>query len=259
LATRASRTNYVFNHLGHFAWAQEAVCRSLLFHGVPKRFPGLSFAFLEGGATWGCQLYADLLSHYEKRNRNVIHNYDPDGIDLQLMQQLFDAYAPASMKELGQYLRPSMRTRTHPGGWDTLDDVDDFLESGLQGPQDIIDIFTRQFYFGCEADDPLNALATSSMLPMGARMNAIFASDIGHWDVPDMRYVLEEAWEAVEDGHIDEEQFRSFTFSNICRLVTAVNPDFFSGTVIEGHWPPPDVATGDVGQAEGGVPTAARH
>ena len=36
--------------------------------------------------------------------------------------------------------------------------------------------------------------------PLGARLQAIFASDIGHWDVPDIREVLPEAWELVEDG-----------------------------------------------------------
>ena len=63
--------------------------------------------------------------------------------------------------------------------------IDDFAESGIGSPEDIVDIFTRQLGFGCEADDPLNALAFSgTLLPRGVRLNAMFASDIGHWDVP---------------------------------------------------------------------------
>jgi predicted TIM-barrel fold metal-dependent hydrolase len=46
---RASPTNYVHNHMGHFAAAQEAACRSLFMGGVTRRFPALKFGFLGGG------------------------------------------------------------------------------------------------------------------------------------------------------------------------------------------------------------------
>ena len=69
--------------------------------------------------------------------------------------------------------------------------------------------------------------------PRGAELQAIFASDIGHWDVQDFRDVLPEAWELVEHGALDEAQFRSFTFDNVASLMTATNPDFFKGTVVE--------------------------
>ena len=43
------------------------------------------------------------------------------------------------------------------------------------------------FYFGCEADDPLVAWAFDREgQSLGARLRAIFGSDISHWDVPDM-------------------------------------------------------------------------
>ncbi len=60
----------------------------------------------------------------------------------------------------------------------------------------------------------------------------MFASDIGHWDVPDMRGVLPEAWELVDDGLLDEDEFRAFTFGNAVRMLTAANPDFFAGTAV---------------------------
>ena len=117
---------------------------------------------------------------------------------------------------------------------DTLG-FDDFAESQLTDPEQIVDIFTRQFHFGCEADDALNALAFDKrVLPHGARLSAMFASDIGHWDVPDMRGVLPEAWELVDDGLLDEDEFRAFTFGNAARMLTAANPDFFAGTAIAG-------------------------
>ena len=95
-------------------------------------------------------------------------------------------------------------------------------------------IFTEQYFFGCEADDPMNAMAfDASRNPRGARLPAVFASDIGHWDVPDFRGVLGEAWELVEDGHVTTDDFRDFTFGNAVRLWGGTNPDFFRGTVVE--------------------------
>ena len=38
---------------------------------------------------------------------------------------------------------------------------------------------------------------------MGARLNALFSSDIGHFDVPDMTEVVPEAYELVEHGLLD--------------------------------------------------------
>ena len=115
---------------------------------------------------------------------------------------------------------------------------DDFAESLVSAPEQIVDIFTRQFHFGCEADDALNALAFDRrVLPHGVTLRAMFASDIGHWDVPDMRGVLLEAWELVDEGLLDEAQFRDFTCGNIVHMLTAANPDFFAGTAVS------DVAT----------------
>ena len=112
--------------------------------------------------------------------------------------------------------------------------IDDFAESLLGSPEDIKDVFNSQYFFGCEADDPMAAVAFDERLnPLGARIPALFASDIGHWDVPDFRRVLEEAWELVEHGLLDSEGFRHFTFANPVRLWTGTNPGFFEGTSVE--------------------------
>ena len=90
------------------------------------------------------------------------------------------------------------------------------------------------FYFGCEADDPMNAWAFNKKVnPFGAKINALFGSDIGHFDVPDMAGVLPEAYENVEDEVMTEDNFRDFVFANPARLFTALNPDFFKGTAVE--------------------------
>ena len=48
-----------------------------------------------------------------------------------------------------------------------------------------------------------------------------------------MREVLEEAYELVEDGLINEDDFRDFTFTNPVMLHARGNPNFFKGTVVE--------------------------
>src|SRR2546426_1094850 len=138
---RNSPSNFCFNHIGHFASAGHAVCKALFFGGVTRRFPDLNFAFLEGGVGWACMPYADLIGHWEKRNRQAN--------------------------------------------------------------------------------------------PMGARLNALFSSDIGHFDVPDMADVVPEAYELLEHGLLTDDDFRDFMFANAVRFWGEVNPDFFKGTVVE--------------------------
>jgi hypothetical protein len=68
---------------------------------------------------------------------------------------------------------------------------------------------------------------------MGARLNALFSSDIGHFDVPDMTDVVPEAYELVEHGLITDDDFQHFMFTNAVRFWGEVNPDFFKGTIVE--------------------------
>jgi hypothetical protein len=69
--------------------------------------------------------------------------------------------------------------------------------------------------------------------PFGAELKAMMGSDVAHWDVPDMTEVVEEAWEMVDHGWIDEGAFKKFTFTNPVRFYTDTNPAFFKGTVVE--------------------------
>ncbi len=234
--SRTSRSNYVYNHLGNFASAQEAICRSLIMSGVPKRFPKLRFNFLEGGIAWGAQLYADLVGHYEKRSREAIAKLDPALLDLDLVSELLTEFASPRIQAHRDDVERAFADAKHTHGGIDVDTTDDFAESGITGIDDFVELFTQKLFFGCEADDPMNALGFNrTMLPRGARLNAVFGSDIGHWDVPDIRGVLPEAWELVEDGHITEEDFKDFTFGNVHRMLTDTNPSFFENTVLAGE------------------------
>jgi hypothetical protein len=69
--------------------------------------------------------------------------------------------------------------------------------------------------------------------PLGARLNAIYGSDLGHYDLVDMRDAAAEAYEGVEEGLMTEADFRDFVFLNPIKLHCGMNPDFFKGTVLE--------------------------
>jgi hypothetical protein len=119
-------------------------------------------------------------------------------------------------------------------GTGRLENLDDYWRCGITRKEDFKDLYVERYYFGCEADDPINAWAFNrKALPMSARLNAFFSSDIGHFDVPDMTEVVPEAYELVEHGLLDEDDFRDFTFTNAVRFWGEVNPDFFKGTAVE--------------------------
>jgi predicted TIM-barrel fold metal-dependent hydrolase len=232
--SRTSPTNYVANHIGNFAAGSEAVCRSLLFGGAMRRFPELRFAFLEGGIGWASTMFADVISHWEKRNRKSLSHYDPRALDRDQLDDLVRRYGSGSFAARLGALGPTLRFLSDPG--EDPATLDEFAASNVRSVGDLREVFTKQCFFGCEADDPMNALAfDAASVPMGARLQAMFASDIGHWDVPDFRSVLCEAWELVEDGRIDEDAFRAFTFEHAAALFTGTRPDFFAGTVVEGN------------------------
>jgi hypothetical protein len=205
------------------------VCKSLFLSGVTARFPRLRAAFMEGGVSWGCRLYADLISHWKVRNRDALAHIDPANLDSRLLTDLVARYGSDSMRRNFDVAQASM------GGGDWApENPDDFARCDVSGPHGIRDRFVPNFFFGCEAEDPLAAWAfDSSVNPLGARLNAILGSDIGHWDVPDMEDVVPEAFEAVEKGVLREEDFRAFTFANPLKLWASLNPDFFKGTAVE--------------------------
>ncbi|HEY6331362.1 MAG TPA: amidohydrolase family protein, partial [Blastocatellia bacterium] len=197
--SRVSVSNYMSNHLGMFATAGEALCRSLFMGGVTRRFPSLRFAFLEGGVGWACNLYADLIGHWDKRNIGMLENYDPANLNQPLMMDLYKKYGGRMVEgrfgDLEKMLGLLNSVTEDPKM------LDEWAACRIERVEDIRDLFVSKFYFGCEADDPINAWAFNRKTnPLGARLNVLFGSDIGHWDVPDITEVVEEAYELVEDN-----------------------------------------------------------
>jgi hypothetical protein len=225
---RNSPSNFTFNHIGHFAAAGHNVAKALFLGGVTRRFPDLRFAFLEGGVGWGCQLFCDLVEHWERRGAKGLAYMDPRKLDRSLLRRYVDQYGYADVAaELDKRDGWPAREEDELTGGVPLDD---YAPCRIEKKLDWIELYARPYYFGCEADDRMNAVAFGRAMPFGARINAIFSSDIGHFDVPDMLMPLPEAHELVEDGLIGAADFRDFAFANAVRLWGTQNPDFFAGT-----------------------------
>jgi hypothetical protein len=197
----------------------------------------LKFGFLECGAGWARNLAVDLAGHWSKRNaETMMEHYAPNTTDMNLLGDLIERHG-------GKWLQGrsasviSQPDQTFPGvGAEELtvrelDDLDDFAALGVSSKKELVAEFVKNFWVGCEADDPMTMLAFDKRF--GPKLKAMFGSDISHFDVIDMTEVLEEAYEMVEYGWINEQEFREFTFENVVSLHAGMNPDFFKGTVVE--------------------------
>ena len=180
---------------------------------------------------WACMLYADLIGHWEKRNRQALENTDPERLDRTMLLTLAEKYGKAAVVEA---VRRGEGLDDNGDGTGGVADLDDYSACRITRKEDFNDLYVKRFYFGCEADDPINAWAFNRKAnPLHARLNAFFSSDIGHFDVPDMTDVVPEAYELVEHGLLTDDDFRDFMFTNAVRFWGEVNPDFFKGTVVE--------------------------
>lgn len=223
---RASVSNFVFNQIGHFAAAGGALAKSLFLGGVTERFPRLRLALLEGGAAVGVQLYVSLVTNWEKRGGAAIVGLDPENMDRERLLELLVESDPGLARYTADQLVGARGRMTRVR--------DDFAAAKLSCVEDIRDRFCTNFAWGCEADDPLTGVAFDTKItPLGAKVPAFFASDLGHWDVPGFDEPLEEAHELLERGIVDADELREFLFVNPVRFYGSLNPGFFDGTAIE--------------------------
>ena len=110
-----SPSSYVSNHLSMLATGQQSLAKSLFLGGVTRRFPKLSFAFLEGGVAWAASLYCDLIGHWDKRNLGALRrNLDPALIDRRLMVEIMSRYGRAVTVARGPFIS---RPQNPPNSW----------------------------------------------------------------------------------------------------------------------------------------------
>jgi predicted TIM-barrel fold metal-dependent hydrolase len=234
LGPRRSPSNFMYNRIGHFAASGEALAKALFLGGVTRRFPHLRVAFLEGGVGLGLSLYCELVSHWSKRNVGAIDQYDPANLDPDVFAELATTWGPQPVRRTVAVAK--LGPAGHPLGYYEQDRAhrDDFAALGITDVEQVRDLFVPNFYFGCEGDDPMTIGAfTNPAIPLGARLNTMFSSDIGHWDVPDVTAVLEGVWEPFEHGWLTAADVRDLAFANAARFYLESNPAFFQGTVLE--------------------------
>ncbi|MFN6461520.1 MAG: amidohydrolase family protein [Nostoc sp. DedVER02] len=236
---RSSISNYMNNHIGHFADGSEAFAKALFFGGVTKRFPQLRVAMLEGGADWGARVYIHLVDRFLKRNIKALENYNPALTNADELFEIFERYGAEVTQ--GHSLDKDELTKTVLGASFSRhsrapigSELDDFAAAGIETIEDIRDRWVNSFFFGSESDDRTIATAFNDKAnPLGVKINAIYSSDVGHWDVPDLTSPLAESWDLVQEGVISEADFKSYVFANPYKFYTQANPDFFKGTAIE--------------------------
>ncbi|HVZ31975.1 MAG TPA: hypothetical protein VG963_06100 [Polyangiaceae bacterium] len=90
---------------------------------------------------------------------------------------------------------------------DVAEELEDFTAAGIESVEDIKKRWVDSFFFGSESDDRSVAHAFNDKAnPLGIEINAIYSSDVGHWD---------------------------WVFGNPYKFYTEANPNFFKGTAIE--------------------------
>ncbi len=232
---RRSGSSFVYNHIGHFAAAAEAFCKALFLGGVSKRFPELRFGFLEGGTGWASNLYNDLCEHFEKRSIPALRAHlDPARVDRQELRRYFERYGDERYRSVAAAVEKGWDHALIAPEGDETEPTDEFAASGIRKGRDIMRVFHKNYFFGCEADDRMTAVGFDARLNhYNLKLNAMLGSDVGHFDVTDMSGVIAEAHELVDMGLLTPDDFRAFTFTNVAGLHRGMNPDFFKGTAVE--------------------------
>ena len=226
---RMAVSNGEFNRLGHPADAHAPLARALFLGGVVRRFPDLTFSFLEGGVGFGVELLCGLVGGWEKRRYSaMLEHLRPTNIDTRRLGELIERWGYPALRAAGEDALAAL-------GLDELtrretECLDDYAQIGAESAAALADAFARNFYFGCEADDPCTVWAFDSRMP--GRLKAMLGTDVGHWDVTDFAEVLPESWRLVETGQMSERDFRDLTFANTVELHTRVNPRFFDDTAV---------------------------
>ena len=154
---QGSISSYVYNHLGAFAVAGDALCKSLFMGGVTKRFPNLNIAFLEGGVGWACALYAGMIEHWKKRNGKAIRDLAPSTLDLKLLFQLIDQYGDEITKSKREEVK-ELFSRPEP----VPQVVDDWALCPMERAEEIKDLFVEPFLLRLRGRRPTERLGPST-------------------------------------------------------------------------------------------------
>jgi hypothetical protein len=135
-----------------------ATAKAIFLGGVTRRFRELRFAFLEGGVGWASQLFGDLIEHWERRSAKALERMQPDKLDRAKWMSLVEEYGysdiAAALPERGGLPDPEQAYLTG-----NVENIDDFSACQITRKEDWVELYAKPYYFGCEADDRMNATA----------------------------------------------------------------------------------------------------
>jgi predicted TIM-barrel fold metal-dependent hydrolase len=227
-----SISSWTFNHIGNQPWMQDMLCKTLYMGGVTHRFPTLNFAFLEGGVGWACVLLNDIVQHWGMRSVEALELLNPANLDQAAVNDLLMEYGGT---RFSGKLDQVVQLFPDPSEPIEAENYNDYRHTGATRKEDLGPLF-ENFYFGCEADDKINAWAFNTKVNrFGMTLKAFFGSDIGHMDAPDFAHVVDETYELVEDGVLTSDEYRLFVADHAILLHGRMNRDFFKGTAVEAY------------------------
>ena len=191
-----------------------------------QRFPELRFLFLEGGVGWARSLLADLTGHWEKRSlAGLARDSDPRLADVDLFLDLVRAVrrlavAPTTARRLAR------RWEVNPE-----DPTDSFARLRCRRRGRAARAVRRALLLRVRGRRPRDASAFDAAAQSRGRAPPArrSAPTSATGTCRSWSEVLEEVYEPVEDGRIDDDDLRDFVFANPVRLWTSANPHFFAG------------------------------
>src|SRR5262249_54219555 len=102
--------------------------------------------------------------------RKAIESTNPANLDAAALLSYAQKYGREAMIEAVRR-REGLEGDSHSTETGGLEDLDDYFRCKIGAKSDIRDLFVPRFYFGCEADDPVNAWAFNKKAnPMGAHV-----------------------------------------------------------------------------------------
>ena len=214
------------------AAAHESLCKSLFLGGVTRRFPTLRFGFLEGGVAWACSLLRRprrALGEAQRATRSATstptaRRRRADGATSTQYGD-DDGDRAASTSSATYFARPARGPRSSTSS----------PRARSSSPTTSVALFVPNFYFGCEADDPLVAWAFRERR-QPARRAAAPDLRLRHLALGRARHDRAgrrglRARRARRDRRARLPRARRS--STRCGCTPAPNPDFFAGTVCE--------------------------
>ena len=224
--TRMSTTNNSTTRSATSRAADEGTCRSLVFGGVPRRFPNLRFAFQEGGVGWAAALLAECSATGRSAASTPSSTTTRPASTGTLLRRLFDELRDRRHRGPARPARRRTRMLSEPD--ELACDVDEFARVAASRVSTTCSTLHRPILLRLRSRRSDERPGVHAGLnPAERQLPAVFASDVGHWDVRDMRGVLARGVRAGRGRAVNEASSGPSSSRTRSACWAGANPDFF--------------------------------